>query len=159
MGTNRPWNWRLPVLKTIKIFCSHHQWPISRWQSELTVRFLHGAPPSACTPWNALLKTPAHWLTERSQLTDMSLPSSWVASLCNNANIPFHQLCLSNTGFWAANSWIPRSVTLVLRKEIIYILIAELMLFTLFEILKGFTIVIFKVKIGKQGRIQTVARS
>ena len=33
------------------------------------------------------------------------------------------------------------------------------MLFTLFEILKGFTTVIFKVKIGKQGRIQTVAQS
>ena len=33
------------------------------------------------------------------------------------------------------------------------------MLFTLFEILTGFTIVIFKVKIGKQGRIQTVAQS
>ena len=61
MGTNRPWNWRLTVLKTSKMMLVRPPGPISRWRWELPVLFLHGAPClSLYTPWNSPLKALAH---------------------------------------------------------------------------------------------------
>ena len=73
--------------------CSDHQWPISRWLSELTVLFLHLAPS-------------LHWYTAETPLQKFLLPwmregslflGTWVhllpriADLLNTATFPFTQ--------------------------------------------------------------------
>ena len=48
-GNRETWtlNWRLTVPETIKMMLVRHRWPVSGWWSELTVLFLHVAPPSS----------------------------------------------------------------------------------------------------------------
>ena len=105
MGTNKP---DKLYLKQSRWRWSDHQWPISRWLSELTVLFLH----VACFPQS--IKALAHWLLgewDESAFGQESAHSPPVAGIQNKANFPLHQPCLF-IGFWATSSWTPLLVTL-----------------------------------------------
>ena len=105
MATNRPWNWRLTVLKTIKKKKSR---PLIT-NFKMTVRA--DCAVSACSPLPPSINVLAHWLSVGgSQPLDRGPPSPSVASIHNKANFPFHQPCLF-IGFWAVSSRTPLLVT------------------------------------------------
>ena len=138
MGTNRPWNWRVTVLKIIKtvlirplqgeqsnawwiqLHNDRKSWPLSRWLSELTVLFLLVAPSlhpyTPEIPFREFLPTDCHW-GDHPPL-DTSLPSPLAASLQYKADFPFYQLCPSSIGFRAASNRTPLSVTFSLLHKV-----------------------------------------
>ena len=108
MGKNWAWNWRLTVLKTIKMtpFRAPHDQFQGDGQSWLCC-FCMWPPPSA-------YKTSCPMIVRAggSQPLDRRLPSPHpVANIQNKANFPFHQPCLF-IGFWAVSRQTPLSVTL-----------------------------------------------
>ena len=90
MGTNRPWNWRFTVIKTIKMMLIRP--PMTNFK--MTVRADYAV--STCNLLLPPIKALAHWLSVAgSRPLDRSLPSAahpQDAGLQNKANFPFHQL-------------------------------------------------------------------
>ena len=97
-------------LKQWKQCWSDHQWPVSRWQSELTVLFLRSLVVSAISPsvykcsWPLIVSGGGVGVGRGS-----STPPP-VASIQNKANFPFHQPGLF-TGLRVLSSQNPLSVT------------------------------------------------
>ena len=85
-GTNRSWNWRLTVLKTIKMMLIRP--PMTNFKRIIRA-------DCAVSTWSPLplsVEVLAPWLSVReSWPLDRSLPSCPVASIQNKANFPFHQ--------------------------------------------------------------------
>ena len=92
------------VVYLITRWCwSKHQWPVSRWLSELTVPFLH-AVSSYC-----LKKFLPTGCQGASGPLDRRLSSPCpTASIRNKANFPFHQPVLF-IGLWAMSSQTPHT--------------------------------------------------
>ena len=86
MEINSPWNWRLRVLRTIKMMLVRP--PMTNFRADCAV--------SACSPLPQPMKALAHWLTVReSWPLNRSPPSPLpVSSIQNKADFLSHQPCM-----------------------------------------------------------------
>ena len=77
MGANRPWYWRVNVLKTIKMALVRPLMPDFKVAIKADGDVLHVAPPPTHS-WNSPLKALTHWLAMECWLLGPSLPSPWL---------------------------------------------------------------------------------
>ena len=108
METNQPWNWRVTVLKTIKMALIRP--PMTNFK--MTVGAVSSGSP--LPPSIKALASSRQW--GGVSLWTGVAPCTPIAGSQNKANFPFHQPCLF-IGFWAAKSWTPLLVTLLHIKD------------------------------------------
>ena len=102
METSQHWNWRLTVVKTIKMILVR---PTSRLLSELTVMFLNVVSSSAYkSSWPLIVRGWGESQSLDRHLPPYQLPASKIKQT-------FHQPGLFN-GFWVASGRTPLSFTL-----------------------------------------------
>ena len=107
MGTNQLQNWRLTVLKTIKMTVGRP--PMTTFKMSIWA----DCAVSGCSPLPLSTKALAHCLSGWGELTfgqEPTLSPLPLASIQNKANFHFHQPGLF-IGFWALSSQIPPLVT------------------------------------------------
>ena len=100
MGTNRPWNRKFTVLKTIKVMLVRP--PMTNFR----IAVWADCAISACSPLSPSIKALAHWQSVKgvSFWTGVCPPPS-LANIWNKAHLPFHQSCLC-IDFWVVSSQI-----------------------------------------------------
>ena len=104
MGVNWPWNWRLTVVKTIKMMLVRPRMT----NFKMTVRA--DCAVSACSTNPLSIKALAHWLSVgRVSLWTGIRPAHWLPA-CKIKHFPFYHPGLF-IGFWTASSRIPLLVT------------------------------------------------
>ena len=87
METHQPWNWRLIVLKIIKMMLVRP--PTTNFKSWLCCFYMQ--------PFHPSIKALVHWLSVRESafgLMSALPPSGQHLNIWNKANFPFHQPCL-----------------------------------------------------------------
>ena len=97
MGTNRSWNWKLSVLKTVKVML------VRPLMTNFKVTVRADCAVSECSPLSQPTKALSNPLivSGGSHPSDRCLPSPTGCQNPNKANFPFHQPGLL-IGFWAA---------------------------------------------------------